>query len=108
MAAGGKQRTVKTDTRGRTKTERRWQLILTNAGSEPARNVRFRLEPENEGEMPPEMFEADRPLEALPPDGGEASYGLFMHSGVASQTRCVVSWEDSRGSRENTATLRFY
>jgi hypothetical protein len=99
---------VKTDTRGRAKTERRWQLVLTNTGSEPASNVRFRFEPENEGEVPPEMFEADRPLEALPPGGGEASYGLFMHSGVASQIRCVVSWEDSAGSQENTATLRFF
>lgn len=99
---------VKTDTRGRVKTERRWQLVLTNTGSEPAKNVRFRFEPESEDEVPPEMFEADRPLEALPPGGGEASYGLFMHSGVASQVRCVVSWEDSRGPRDNAATLRFY
>jgi hypothetical protein len=99
---------AKTDARGRIKTERRWQLVLTNTGPEAAKNVRFRFEPENEGEMPPEMVEADRPLEALPPVGGEASYGLFMHSGVASQIRCVVSWEDSQGPRENAATLRFY
>lgn len=98
---------VKTDTRGRVKTERRWQLVLTNAGSEPARDVRFRLEPENEDEMPPEMFEGDRALEALPPDGGEASYGLFMHSGVASQDplRRIVGRLSRRSGKHSYVAL---
>lgn len=99
---------VKTDSRGRVKTDRRWSLVISNTGPEPATDVRFRLEPEEEGELPPEPFDADRPLETLAPRGGEASYGLLMHSGIAAQARCVVTWHDSTGDGENVATLRFY
>lgn len=98
---------IKTDSKGRIKPQRKWQLVLSNTGEEPARNVRYRLEPENEEEDTPTQLDDDRELEVLPPKG-EAAYGLFMHSGVASQARCVVSWEDSAGAKENRATLRFF
>jgi hypothetical protein len=101
---------VKTDARGRTKTERRWELVLTNTGSEPARNVQHRLEPENEGDqLPIEINEQGdaRGLEVLAP-GGNAPYVLALFGGIAPQARCVVTWEDSAGTHENRATLRFY
>jgi hypothetical protein len=99
---------VKTDSRGRVKTSRRWQLVLANTGTEPARNVRHRLEAENKGDNLPRLADdGSRALEVLPP-GGEAAYGLVLHIGVAPQARCVVAWEDPTGERENTATLRFF
>jgi hypothetical protein len=98
---------LKTDSRGRVKSERQWQLVLANTGTEPARNVQHRLEPEAEGDDLPLQQDDDRLLETLAPRG-EASYGLFMHMGVAPQARCVVTWEDSAGSHQHSATLRFF
>jgi hypothetical protein len=98
---------VKTDSRGRVKTDRRWQLVLANAGPEAARTVRHRFEPERDGEELPMQIDEDRELETLAP-GGQASYGLYMHIGTAPQARCVVTWEDSTGQHENQATLRFF
>jgi len=98
---------VKTDSKGRMRTRRRWQLVLTNTGAEPARHVRYRLETENEGDELPLKTDDERELEVLSP-GGEAAYGLLMVMGTASQVRCIVTWEDSGGDHENMATLRLY
>jgi hypothetical protein len=99
---------VKTDSKGRVKTERQWRLVLANRGTEPARRVRYRLEAENEGDNLPLELEQDPELEVLAPaPEGEASYVLVMHGGVARQGRCVVIWEDSAGEHENRSTLRF-
>jgi hypothetical protein len=98
---------LKTDSKGRAKTERRWQLVLSNTGSEAAENVEYRLEPENDGDELPIELDERRHLEVLAPNG-EAAYILVMHGGVASQARCIVSWQDSTGAHENRATLRFF
>jgi hypothetical protein len=97
---------VTTDSRGRVKTQNRWFLVLINTGQEPAEHVRYVLEPDGEGE-PPMDTEGDRELEALPP-GSNAENQLLLHSGVASQARCTVTWEDSAGAHESVATLRFF
>lgn len=97
---------IKTDSKGRVKTQNRWFLVLSNTGNEPAKHVRYRLEPDGDGE-PPLDLEADRELEALPP-GARAENQLHLHSGVAPQARCTVTWEDSGGEHENFATLRFF
>lgn len=98
---------VETDSRGRTKTSRRWALVLANTGADPARQVRHRLEPENEGDDLPFELDGGGELEVLAP-GGEARYSLALHMGVAAQARCVVTWQDDAGEHENRATLRFF
>jgi hypothetical protein len=98
---------TKTDSKGRIKTRTHWRLVLSNTGTEPAQNVRYRLDPEEEGDALPSDLSDDRDLEALPP-GGEARYTLALHMGVASQARCVVEWDDSSGAHENVATVRFF
>jgi hypothetical protein len=98
---------VQTDSRGRVRTSRRWELVLANTGGVPARAVRHRLEPEDEGDNLPLQHGDDRELEALAP-GQEARYGLTLHMGVAPQARCVVTWQDDDGEHENRATLRFF
>jgi hypothetical protein len=102
---------VRTDSRGRVKTSRRSQLVLSNTGTELARDVHYRLEAENPEDRLPMDSEGGgsegRALEVLAP-GGEAPYPLIMHMGVVPQARCVVTWSDSRGERENQATLRFF
>lgn len=50
---------VRTNSKGRLKTSRRWQLVLANTGTEPARNVRYHLEPENEGDQLPVSLDDD-------------------------------------------------
>lgn len=98
---------VKT-TAGPPRGETHWELVLSNTGTEPARNVRWRLEHEDydSGELPQELGE-HRDLENLTP-GGEAAYTLIMFMGVTEQARCIVNWEDSRGEQESFATLRFF
>lgn len=98
---------VSTDSQGRPKTKQNWKLVIFNTGSEPARNVLYRLEAEEDGEDLPLEVEDPRPLEALAP-GADAAYPLLLFMGVAPQARCVVSWEDSLGQHENAATLRFF
>jgi hypothetical protein len=102
---------VRTDSRGRVNTSRRWQLVLSNTGTEPARDVRYRLEAENPGDQLPVELEGGegerRGLEVLAPEG-EAAYGLVLHMGVVPQFRCVVRWSDSHGEHENRATLRVF
>jgi len=90
------------------RTGRNTKLRITNSGTEVAKNVRFRLEKENEadGDLPVERSQ-DNLLEALAPNG-DADYLLFLHMGVADQARCVVTWEDSGGEHENAATVRFF
>lgn len=70
-------------------------------------DVRHRLEEEDSGDALPLELDESRELEVLAP-GGEASYTLVMHMGIAGQARCVVSWEDSSGEHQNVATLRFF
>lgn len=97
---------VKTDSKGRLKTRRRWRLVLSNPGSEPARDVQYRLEPEAEGDQVAVDLDESGPLEVLPP-GGEAPYPIVLYAGVARQARCIVTWRDSSGEHENQATVRF-
>lgn len=101
-----RRETVETDSRGRAKTKNRWFLVLSNSGQAPARHVKYLLEPDGEGEAPLDL-EGDRELEILPP-GADVETQLHLHSGVASQARCTVTWVDSAGSHENAATLRFF
>jgi hypothetical protein len=100
---------VNADSAGHLTTARHWRLVLANAGTEPARDVRFHLESEDETHRDrlPRLYEDARPIDALAP-GTEAPYGVSVYTGVASQVRCVVTWEDSHGRRENVATLRFF
>lgn len=98
---------VRTDAKGRVKTENRWELVLSNTGDEPAKNVKYRLEADSpDDNLPMELSEAGE-LAVLAP-GGDAAYVLIMHMGVADQAQCIVNWEDSRGEQESMATLRFF
>ncbi len=97
---------VKSDLKGQMRTENRWFLKLSNTGTEPARNVKYVLEPDGDGEAP-ETFESGRELESLPP-GRDSETQIYLHSGVASQARCIVTWEDSAGKHESLGTLRFF
>jgi hypothetical protein len=99
---------VRTDAKGRVKPESRWQLVLSNTGDEPAKRVRYRLEAEgpDDDNLPLQLGDPGE-LEVLAPHA-DAAYTLLMHMGVADQARCVVTWEDATGERENIATLRFF
>lgn len=97
---------TKTDSKGRVRTENRWYLVLTNAGDEPAKHVRYVLEPDGEGEPPMDLSDA-RALEALPP-GAKVERRLYLQSGVAAHARCTVTWEDSAGEHESDGTLAFF
>jgi hypothetical protein len=65
------------------------------------------LEPENPDDQLPQVLGGEDALESLAP-GGEARYPLALFMGAAAQVRCVVSWTDTAGAHENTATLRFF
>lgn len=100
---------TQSDSRGRIRTRHRHQLVLTNTGSEPARNVRWELELEDDtadGGLPILPTKPSE-LEALAP-GGDAKYNVMPTMGTAPQVRCVVKWEDTAGEHENLATLRFF
>jgi hypothetical protein len=100
---------VRTDPRGRVVSHREYFLVLSNTGSEAAKNVRHRLEADGPNETVLVELETpgERGLESLAP-AGDARFALFVSARTPSQVRCVVQWEDSAGEHENVATLRLF
>ena len=96
---------VKTDNKGRLKTQRHWSLVLHNTSRGPASDVDFQFLdlPENA------MFRVHReagPLGSIPP-GQEARFPLLLAMGSPDAVDCVVTWTDASGNaRETTATVR--
>jgi hypothetical protein len=86
-----------------------WYLVVSNIGDAPAHNVRPRLEPSKDegglwtilGDNP----ESGPEIEILAPHS-EVRFSLIVVVGDAIQARCIVSWTDNRGDRQNTATVR--
>lgn len=97
--------TVKTDSKGRVNTHRRWSFVLHNTSHGPAKDVDFEFLnlPENA------LFRVHRqegPLGTIPP-GQEASFPLLLAMGSPDAVECVVTWTDVRGSARSTrATVR--
>lgn len=100
---------TESDVRGRLRTGSRHELVIANRGSEAARNVRWKLETEDDSSVGalPMVVGQVRPIEALAPEG-EAKYSLLATAGTTQQCRAIVAWEDSDGAHENMATLRLY
>lgn len=95
---------VNTDSRGRVRTQRTWHIVLHNAGSAPARKVRFRFDDESWKVIADGRD--DEPDVAILAPQGEARFVLLATYGTSSQTLCTVAWEDDRGPQENSASLR--
>ena len=96
---------VKTDNKGRLKTQRHWSLVLHNTSRGPASDVDFQFLdlPENA------VFHVRReegPLGTIPP-GQEARFPLLLANGSPDAVDCVVTWTDASGNaRETRATVR--
>ena len=96
---------VRTDSKGRVKTQRHWSLVLHNTSRGPASDVDFEFLdlPENA------LFRVHReegPLGTLPP-GQEARFPLLLAMGSPDAVDCVVTWTDVAGhARETRATVR--
>ena len=96
---------VRTDNKGRIKTERKWSLILHNTSSGPASEVDFSFE-----DLPADAFfqviREEGPLGTIPPDG-EMRFPLLLAMGSPGAVECVVTWTDAAGNeRETRATVR--
>ncbi|UYB35310.1 hypothetical protein N9A08_11790 [Arthrobacter koreensis] len=96
---------VKTDSRGRVKTQRHWSLVLHNTSRGPASDVDFTFE-----NLPRDgFFEVIRPegsLGTIPP-GQEVRFPLLLAMGSPDAVDCLVTWTDNAGiSRETRATVR--
>jgi hypothetical protein len=91
-------------------TGRDWKLVLVNTGAEPARNVRFDIERTSDDgsnwQVLTDESTGEPHAESLAPRGGEIRFTIIVTFGVALQVRCTVTWDDSRGTNTNTATLR--
>jgi hypothetical protein len=96
---------VKTDNKGRVKTQRHWSLVLHNTSRGPASEVDFAFEnlPENSFFR---VHREDGPLGTIPP-GQEARFPLLLAMGSPDAVDCVVTWTDAAGHvRETRATVR--
>lgn len=96
---------VKTDSKGRVKTQRRWSLVLHNTSRGPASEVNFCFE----GLPDDAYFRVLReggPLGTIPP-GQEARFPILLAMGSPDAVDCIVTWTDSSGAaRETRATIR--
>ncbi|GAB5902839.1 hypothetical protein [Mycobacteroides chelonae] len=96
---------LRTDSRGRVKTDRHWSLVLHNTSRGPASAVDFEFL-----NLPEHAFfevqRADGPLGTIPP-GQEARFPLFLAMGSPNAVDCLVTWTDVAGhDRETRATVR--
>ncbi|MDJ0424188.1 hypothetical protein QNA14_16830 [Dietzia kunjamensis] len=96
---------VKTDSKGRVKTQRHWSLVLHNTSRGPASSIDFQFE-----ELPANaLFQVrreDGQLGTIPP-GQEARFPLLLAMGSPDAVECVVTWTDAAGNaRETRATVR--
>lgn len=96
---------VRTDSQGRVRTDRKWSLVLHNTSRGPAHDVNYVFV-----NLADDAFfrvlREDGPLGTIPPDG-EARFPLLVSMGSPSAVDCVVTWTDSAGrTRETRATVR--
>jgi hypothetical protein len=101
-----RRESTESDNKGRIKTKNKWFLVLTNSGDEPARNVRYELEANDDGHLPHDLGR-DQGFESLPP-GSRFEVPLFLTMGTTSQANCTVTWEDGVGEHSNMGTIRFH
>ncbi|MFF7447429.1 MULTISPECIES: hypothetical protein [unclassified Streptomyces] len=93
---------VETDSKGRVRTRRSHYIVLTNKGNTPAKNVAFKLEPDD-GMV---LVGEDDVIAVMAPES-ETRYRLVLTMGSPRQFNCSVKWTDVNGEeRENVATLR--
>lgn len=96
---------VRTDSKGRIKTERKWSLILHNTSRGPASDVDMSFENLPEGVLF-HVLREDGPLGTIPP-GQEARFPLLLAMGSPDAVDCLVTWTDAAGNpRETRATVR--
>lgn len=96
---------VKTDSKGRVRTQRHWSLVLHNTSRGPASDVDFAFL-----NLPEDVLfrvhREDGPLGTIPP-GQEARFPLLLAMGSPDAVDCVVTWTDVSGHvRETRATVR--
>lgn len=97
---------AETDSKGRVQTRKHWSLVLENTTGGPVQQVRYELQPEKPEDPPFEIGDRPRePVESMPP-GGTTRYPIFVAWQSANQARCVVTWENERGSHTTTATVQ--
>jgi hypothetical protein len=99
------QESVRTDSKGRVKTERKWSLVLHNTSGGPASSVDFAFEGLRDGDLF-EVIRENGPVGTIPP-GREARFPLLLAMGSPEAVDCVVTWTDVAGSvRQTRATVR--
>ncbi|MEU5849431.1 hypothetical protein [Saccharopolyspora shandongensis] len=96
---------VRTDSKGRIKIDRKWSLVLHNTSRGPASDVDFAFE-----NLPDDAFfrvvRQDGQLGTIPP-GQEARFPLLLAMGSLDAVDCVVTWTDATGNVQTTrATVR--
>lgn len=96
---------LRSDSKGRIKTSRKWSLVLHNTSTGPATEVDFSFE-----NLPEDAYFhviRDRgPVGTIAPDR-EARFPLLLAAGSPDAVDCVVTWTDSTGkSRATKATVR--
>ena len=88
------------DSQGRIKTKRKWELVLNNTSHGPAKNVDFVFEG-----LPPNAFfrvlREEGPIGTIPPEG-KVRFPLRSASGSPSMVECIVTWTDAKGNQRTT------
>ncbi len=105
---------VKSDSRGRVKTSKKWHLVLKNTGQSPAENIRLNYKAKEADPDFPDPWLIFRLLneepgtvlaERLAPDG-ELRLAITLTMASPMCANATVKWQDERGEQENTVTLR--
>lgn len=103
LAKYASEREAYNDSKGNIKHRtRRERLIVRNreSASDTARGLEVQLEAVGEGEAP-RVWNDDGVKPDLPP-GGEYSYPLMTHMGIASAWKVTMTWLDERGEPQSS------
>lgn len=92
------------DNKGRPKYRTRYRFIIKNDGDAAAENLAFEFVPINEGDEPPQPYDAGLVSRLAP--GGSLSWPLLAHMGSASQWDVIIRWEEEGVPYEERQTVR--
>ena len=92
------------DNNGRPKYRTRYRFVIKNDGEAAAENLTFKFAPINEGDDPPQPYDANIVSRLAP--GGSLSWPLLAHMGSTSQWDVIIRWEEDGAPYEERQTVR--
>jgi predicted RNase H-like nuclease len=81
-----------------------WDIVLTNVGSSPARNVRYELKPAS-GVYGDELSTSKKEIPLLAGNGARERIEVWPREATAPRISLRLTWSDDEGSKEQYSEI---